>query len=254
MKKAILISFLFVWAICGFAQFKAGTYTIKGYTLPYQIMFPKDYDSSKQYPLVVFLHGAGERGDNNQAQLTHGKQFLTDNFQSAYPAIVIAPQCPANSYWANVERHQLDGKMSLRFGFTDQPTQPMETLQALVEYWISSGKVDTSKVFVGGLSMGGMGTLELLWRMPDTFAAAFPICGGADLSKLGLYAKNTAVWLFHGDADSVVPVQNSRDIYQRLKALGCDVEYTEYKGVDHNSWDNAFQEKNLVNWLFKHSR
>ena len=99
----------------------------------------------------------------------------------------------------------------------------------LVKDWLSSGKVDANRVYIGGLSIGGMGTLELLWRMPQTFAAAFPICGGGDLNKLPIYAKNTAVWLFHGDEDSIVPVENSRSIYNRLKELGCDVEYTEYK-------------------------
>lgn len=227
---------------------------VNGFTLPYQVMYPDNYDATKQYPLLIMLHGAGERGDNNQAQLTHGKQFLTDNFLTDYPAIVIVPQCPANNYWANVVRHQTDDKMTLTFGITDQPTQAMFTLISLVQDWLSSGKVDVSRVYVGGLSMGGMGTLELLWRMPQTFAAAFPICGGGDLNKLTTYAKNTAVWLFHGGDDSVVPVENSRQIYNKLKDLGCDVEYTEYKGVNHGSWVNTFQEKELAPWLFKHKR
>lgn len=225
-----------------------------GYALPYQVMFPENYDQTKQYPLVIFLHGAGERGSDNQKQLMHGKQFLIDNFYSANPAIVIAPQCPENSYWANVKRHQIDSRMTFIFGTTDMPSPPMQTLVSLVNDWISSGKVDVSRVYLGGLSMGGMGTLELLWRMPQTFAAAFPICGGADMNKLPLYAKNTAVWLFHGDEDSVVPVEYSRSIYKRLKELGCDAEYTEYKGVNHGSWINAFQEKELAPWLFRHKR
>lgn len=225
-----------------------------GYTLPYQVMYPENYDSTKQYPLVVFLHGAGERGNDNEKQLTHGKQFLIDNFYSDNPAIVIAPQCPADSYWANVIRHQLPDKMEFTFGVTDKATQPMETLIILIQSWVSSGKVDISKVYVGGLSMGGMGTFEILWRMPHTFAAAFPICGGGDISKLPLYARNTAVWIFHGDEDNVVPVQYSRSIYECLKELGCDVEYTEYKGVNHGSWNNAFNEKGLASWLLSHNR
>lgn len=251
MKKIIFTCLLLFWALYSFAQFKSGSFMANGYTLPYQILFPQDYDASKQYPLVVFLHGAGERGDDNERQLINGKQFLIDNFYAKYPAIVIAPQCPANSYWANAQRHAIDGKLNITFGLTDEPTQPMRTLVALIQDWLSSGKIDESRVYVGGLSMGGMGTLELLWRMPQTFAAAFPICGGADISKLPLYANNTAVWLFHGDADSVVPVSNSREIYQQLKELGGVVEYIEYKGVDHNSWDNAFQEKSLSPWLFR---
>jgi len=254
MKKGIFILVFLACSLLGFAQFKPASFMINGYTLPYQVMFPENYDETKAYPLLIFLHGAGERGNDNQKQLTHGKQFLIDNFQSAYPAIVIAPQCPADSYWANVVRHQLDDKMTLTFGLSDDATQPMSTLIALINYWLSSGKVDTEKVYAGGLSMGGMGTLELLWRMPRTFAAAFPICGGGDLNKLPLYARSTGVWLFHGGNDSVVPAQNSRDIYKILKESGGDAEYTEYKGVNHNSWDNTFQEKGLAPWLFKHKK
>ncbi|EGK01587.1 MULTISPECIES: dienelactone hydrolase family protein [Dysgonomonas] len=254
MKRSIFIFILFVCTVYGFAQFKNASYMVNGYALPYLVMYPENYDATKQYPLVVMLHGAGERGDDNQKQLTHGKQFLSEHFQSAYPAIVIVPQCPANNYWSNVARHQIDDKMTLTFGLSDEPTQSMKTAMWLIQDWLSSGKVDVSRVYIGGLSMGGMGTLEMLWRMPGTFAAAFPICGGTDLSKLPLYARHTAVWLFHGDDDSVVPVDNSRNIYARLKALGCDVEYTEYKGVNHGSWVNAFAEEGLVPWLFKHKK
>ena len=254
MKKIFLsLLLLSCWQL-GFAQFKNASFMVNGYTLPYQIMFPENYDESKQYPLVVFLHGAGERGNDNQKQLTHGKQFLIDNFYTRNQAIVIAPQCPESSYWANVKRHQIDDKTMFTFGATNEATLPMQTLVSLVRDWVSSGKVDAERVYAGGLSMGGMGTLELLWRMPDTFAAAFPICGGTDLNKLSLYAKNTAVWLFHGDEDSVVPVENSRSAYKRLKELGCDAEYTEYKGVYHDSWVNAFQEKDLASWLFRHKK
>jgi len=252
MKKSIFILILFILSVPGFAQFKAASFMVNGFTLPYQVMFPENYDASKQYPLVVLLHGGGERGNDNQKQLTHGKQFLIDNFYNGeYSAIVIVPQCPADSYWANVTRHQIDNKTTFTYGLTNEPTPPMATLVALIRDWLSSGKVDISKVYAGGLSMGGMGTFELLWRMPQTFAATFPICGGGDISKLPFYAKNTAVWIFHGEDDSVVPVQNSRNIYKQLKELGCDVEYTEYKGVNHNSWDNVFQEKTLVPWLFE---
>lgn len=254
MKKSIFTLIFLIFSLFSYAQFKNASFMINGHTLPYQIMYPENYDETKAYPLVVFLHGAGERGNDNQKQLTHGKQFLIDNFHLAHPSIVIAPQCPTDSYWANVMRHQIDNKMTLTFGVSDSPTQPMNTLMALIQYWLSSEKIDTGKVYVGGLSMGGMGTLELLWRMPRTFTAAFPICGGADLSKLSLYAKNTAVWIFHGSDDSVVPAQNSRDIYKNLKELGCDTEYTEYEGVNHNSWDNAFQEKDLATWLFTHTK
>lgn len=250
MKKIRIIYLFFLFPFVVNAQFVPASYQILGKSLKYQILFPEGYSEKKAYPLLVFLHGAGERGDDNQKQLTHGKQFLTDNFHSKFPAIVIAPQCPADDYWANVERHQIGDNYSFQFGTSDQPTTSMLVLQQLIQNWIQSGKVDKSRIYVGGLSMGGMGTFELLWRMPHTFAAAFPICGGTDITKLPLYAKHVSVWLFHGDADAVVPVENSRNAYKSLKQLGGNVKYTEYKGVNHNSWDSVFVEKGLATWLF----
>lgn len=252
MKSRILLFCFLFSALLSYAQFQKASFQINGVTLPYQVSFPENYDGTKKYPLLVFLHGAGERGNDNEGQLVHGKDFLLQNTQTKYPAIVIAPQCPADNFWSNVSRHSLDGKTSFDFGVSETPSVAMETLIALVNDWLSSGKVDLSQVYVGGLSMGGMGTFELLWRMPDTFAAAFPICGGGDLSKVGLFAKYTAVWIFHGADDSVVPVQHSREMYAALKSSGCDTKYTEYEGVNHNSWDNVFLEKDLFGWLFDH--
>lgn len=254
MKKIICILILSFFVSNGFAQFKAGSFMIDGFTLPYKVMYPKDYDKNKTYPLVVFLHGAGERGNDNEAQLTHGKQFLIDNFSEKYPAIVIAPQCPQGNYWPNVKRHENGLGISFSFRSIETPTPAMKTLVSLIEDWLSSGLVDTSKVYVGGLSMGGMGTFELLWRMPQTFAAAFPICGGSNIEKAKSYAKNTALWIFHGADDSVVPVERSVEMYNELKRLGAKVKYTEYEGVNHNSWDNAFREEELVPWLFSISK
>lgn len=255
MKKVLItLAILFAISLSAFSQFTPASYMVDGFSLPYKVMFPVDYDESKAYPLVVLLHGAGERGLDNEAQLVHGKNFLIDNFQTKNPAIVIVPQCPTNSYWSNVERHQIGDKMTMRFGITDKPTAAMATLVSLIQNWTSSGKVDTKRVYVGGLSMGSMGTYELLWRMPQTFTAAFSICGGASLEKLYLFAKNTPVWIFHGEADSVVSVEHSRAIYKQLQDLGGDVKYTEYPEVNHNSWDNAFAEPELVPWLFSHSK
>lgn len=254
MKKWMLFISLFVTGSMLFGQFVPASFQSVGQKLPYRVMYPEGYDSSKRYPLVVFLHGAGERGNDNEVQLVNGKQFLVDNFSVTFPAIVIAAQCPTDNYWANVQRNEIGGKVSFVFGASDKISSSMATLVELINWWVSSGLVDTDKIYAGGLSMGGMGTFELLWRMPDTFAAAFPICGGAALDKMPLYAKNTAVWIFHGSADRVVPVDFSRKAAERLKELGCDVKYTEYEGVDHNSWDYTFKEKDLAKWLFGHTK
>lgn len=254
MKKTFFIFCFLLFSSGLFAQFTSASFQYIGYKLPYQVMYPENYDSSKRYPLIVFLHGAGERGNDNQKQLFHGKQFLIDNFKVDYPAIVIAPQCPADDYWSNVLRNEIDGKTYFTFGITDNATRSMETLVGLINWWLSSGLIDTGQVYAGGLSMGGMGTFELLWRMPNTFAAAFPICGGTSLDKLSLYADNTAIWIFHGEVDNVVSPDFSRKAFQKLKELGCDVKYTEYEGVNHGSWNNVFAEKELIPWLFNHKK
>lgn len=256
MKKILLISiaFILLTSINAYSQFVNGMFMQNGYTLPYKVSFPDNYDSTKQYPLVVFLHGAGERGSDNEKQLVHGKSFLLDNTKSKFPAIVIAPQCPADNYWANVRSNTVGAKRAFTFGVNDEATAPMKTLISLVEDWLSSGKIDKSMVYVGGLSMGGMGTLEIVWRMPGTFAAAFPICGGGDVSKTKKFAKKTAIWLFHGDNDGVVPPVNSSRFYETLKSQGCDVKFSIFAGVGHNSWDNAFKEEALFPWLFSHKK
>lgn len=254
MKSKIIILLFLLCTLGGYAQFERASYMINGYTLPYQVMFPKDYDESKQYPLFVFLHGAGERGNDNEKQLTHGKDFLIDNFRSSYPAIVIAPQCPESTYWANVEKSTIGGKTTFTFGMSDQATPAMETLISLIKNWLASGKIDTKQVYAGGLSMGGMGTYELLWRMPGTFVAAFPICGGGDVNKVVHSTQNTAVWIFHGADDNIVPVQLSQDMYDRMKAAGNEVKYTEYPGVNHGSWESVFKSTDLIPWLYSHKR
>ncbi|WP_165044212.1 dienelactone hydrolase family protein [Dysgonomonas sp. ZJ709] len=253
MKSRFLFIVLLLCSSIAFAQFQKVRFQVNGISLPYQVLYPEGFDDSKQYPLLVFLHGAGERGNDNEKQLTHGKDFLLQAQQQC-PAIVIAPQCPDDSYWSNVKINGINNKITFTFGESDIATPPMNALIALVNDWLSSGLIDTKQVYVGGLSMGGMGTFELLWRMPNTFAAAFPICGGGDTGKVSTYAKNTSVWIFHGDSDGVVPVSNSQVMHHALQQAGCDVKYTEYPGVNHNSWENAFAEKNLFPWLFNHKK
>lgn len=233
--------------------FQRDTFRHDTLSLPYRILYPEQYDPLLQYPLIVFLHGAGERGSDNESQLIHGAAFLLRN-RASYPAIVIAPQCPLDGYWANVTIKQVKGKRTFVFGETDVPTPAMRLAMALVEQWVSSGEVDRQRVYVGGLSMGGMGTYEMLWRMPGVFAAAFPICGGGVPSKVGKDARHTAVWVFHGAKDKVVPVNCSRQMVAALRAAKAEVNYTEYPEANHNSWNSAFAEPQLMPWLFSHKR
>jgi predicted peptidase len=131
---------------------------------------------------------------------------------------------------------------------------PLQLVSKLIDSFAQTPQVDKNRIYIGGLSMGGMGTFEMLWRKPDFFAAAFPICGGGDPDKVSTYAKGFPIWVFHGAQDKTVPVSNSRLMVNSLKKAGADVKYSEYPSVAHDSWNNAFAEPDLLEWLFKHRR
>jgi predicted peptidase len=126
----------------------------------------------------------------------------------------------------------------------------LELVSELMDSLAAGKDVNTKKIYIGGLSMGGMGTFEMLWRKPHFFAAAFAICGGGNPEKVSDYASGFPIWVFHGDSDPTVKVGNSRLMVNALKKAGAKVKYTEYPGVAHNSWDNAFAEPGLLDWLF----
>lgn len=234
--------------------FDRGSFISKTDTLPYRILFPEKFDATKKYALIIVLHGAGERGNDNNAQLVYGpKLFLNDTIRKKYPAIVVYPQCPANSYWANVK---IESGTTRVFNFQEggEPTRAMSALLGLVDQLLDKPYVNKKQVYVGGLSMGGMGTYEILRRKPNAFAAAFAICGGDNTNNAKKYAKKVPLWIFHGNKDSVVPFDHSQVMYDAINAAGGNPKFTIYAGVDHNSWDNAFAEPNLIPWLFSHSK
>ena len=130
----------------------------------------------------------------------------------------------------------------------------LEMVAKLIDSFATSGTVDTRRIYVGGLSMGGMGTFEILWRKPGFFAAAFPICGGGNEGKAAVYGQGFPVWVFHGDKDPVVDVNDSRKMVAALKAAGANLKYSEYPNVKHDSWSNAFAEADLLPWLFRQQK
>jgi len=223
-------------------------------SLPYRILLPRDFDSSKKYPMVLFLHGAGERGNDNVKQLTHGSRlFLQGTIRRRYPAIVVFPQCPEDSYWSNVKiiTDQKNQKRTFEFQVDGEPTKALDLAIGLERELMKAYPVDTGKIYVMGLSMGGMGTFEILRRMPGVFAAAVPICGGADTLTAKTIHK-TAFWVFHGANDDVVPVKFSEDMVRALQGFysTTEMQFTVYQGVGHNCWDRAFAEPELLRWLF----
>lgn len=226
-----------------------------GDTLPYRVLLPLNYDSTIQYPVIFMLHGAGERGSDNEKQLVHGaKLFLQEEVRKNYPVIVIFPQCALTDYWSNVLRmHDVKGKRAFSFIPDGRATTRMDLLQELVTYILITYPVKKEQVYVGGLSMGGMGTFELVRRMPNVFAAAFPICGGANTAT-AKKIKRTSWWIFHGLKDDVVSPEFSQQMAEALKKTGAEVKLTLYPNANHNSWDSAFAEKDLLPWLFSHKK
>src|SRR5687767_2796298 len=179
MKKIFLVGFLL--AVLGATAQDLSLYQKKEYkhsegkVLPYRILYPENYDKSKKHPLLLFLHGAGERGKDNEKQLIHGsKLFITEENRKNFPAIVVFPQCPEESFWAVTKIDRTVQPYKIEFDYAAQPNWPLAAANELVKKIIGEGSVDKSKVYITGLSMGGMGTFESVYRNPDLYAAALP--------------------------------------------------------------------------------
>lgn len=228
-----------------------------GDTLPFRVLLPNGYDAAKKYPVIFFLHGRGESGNDNEKQLIHGANlFLNDSVRNAFPAIVIFPQCSDKSYWSNVHtiaQGNQNGKRAFYFVPDGPPSTDMQLLLGLVDHVLAHYGVNKQQVYAMGLSMGGMGTFELVRRKPKTFAAAVPICGGAH-EATARDIRKTAWWIFHGAKDDVVLPKYSEVMAAALKKQKANVRFTLYPNANHNSWDSAFAEKDLLPWLFAQRR
>ncbi|UBM60440.1 prolyl oligopeptidase family serine peptidase [Marinilongibacter aquaticus] len=253
MFKKTLFFVLVCLSLSTFGQeFQKQSFTSKeGFTLNYRILFPENYEASKAYPVLLFLHGAGERGDDNEKQLTHGKAYL-EAASEKVNAIIVAPQCPKDSYWSTVEVDRSHYPIALDFDYKRPNRPPMQAAIELVQKMVKEGKAQADKLYIMGLSMGGMGTLESIYRFPKMFQAAIAICGAADLKAYAKKSPKIPIWLFHGDSDSVVGVENSRQLKALLKSKDREVFYTEFPGVNHNSWDNVFAVPLTLDWLLGH--
>ncbi len=214
-----------------------------GKKLPYRLFLPHDLKADQEYPLVLFLHGAGERGVGNDLQFKHKScaVWATEAVQKKSPCLVVAPQCPEDDKWTGVERWDIP--------VYRQPAKPTEALRMTMELVGALRKeYRVGALYATGLSMGGYGIWELLNRQPEWWSGAVAICGGADET---LAPKVRApVWAFHGAQDTVVLPEQSRRMTDALIKLGRRIKYTEYPGVGHNSWDKAFGEPDLPEWLF----
>lgn len=249
-----LLSHVFSLQAQNLKQYDNGNYSKGKDTMAYRILFPDNFDPKKSYPILFFLHGRGESGSDNQKQLTHGaNQFLHPKFRKDYPAIVVFPQCPADSYWANVDIRTIKDKREFHFVRGGKPTKAMHALLGMVDNLLDKPYIDPKQVYVGGLSMGGMGTYEILRRRTGKFAAAFAICGGDHVANVRKY-KKIPLWIFHGEKDDVVPLAHSMTVVNQLKILGYEPKLTLYPEANHNSWDSAFAEPQLLPWLFSNRK
>jgi poly(3-hydroxybutyrate) depolymerase/lysophospholipase L1-like esterase len=229
-------------------DYEPRTFTSPDGKLPYCLLKPKDFDASKKYPLVLLLHGAGERGDNNKDQLKWGaKNFLNPEVREKYPAFVLVPQCPKDKKWVEMDWGGAAGTAPEDPGLTQKLM--LATLEAVQKEF----PIDPDRLYLTGLSMGGYGTWDLITRFPDKFAAAAPICGGGDKTKAAA-AKPVPVWAFHGDADNVVMPVRTTDMVAALKAAGGNVAVTLYPGIGHDSWTSAYAEPNFFPWMFAQRR
>jgi predicted peptidase len=255
MMRKILAFLCLLLCYHGYTQdkslFEKYSFIQNGDTLPYRLLLPQNFDATKQYPIVFFLHGRGESGNDNEKQLIHGASlFLRDSIRKKYPAIVVFPQCAANSYWSNVQTiADKDGKRSFYFIAGGDPSGSMKLLLSLTDNLLQRYKIKKTQVYVMGLSMGGMGTFELVRRKPGLFAAAVSICGGANPST-AKEMRNVKWWIFHGGKDNVVLPSFSITMNEALKKAGANVKFTMYPNANHNSWDSAFAEPGLLTWLF----
>lgn len=217
--------------------------------MPYRMLQPGENIAGKKYPLVIFLHGYGERGDDNERQLTYGaKMFTNPSNTDKYPAYVMFPQTRERS-WVNIK-----GEETFRPGAETLPiSDSEEVLMELINNVKEEYPIDANRVYLIGMSMGGIATYDLVCRYPDIFAAAIPICGAVNPDRLSA-AKDVRFMIFHGENDEEVPLICGREAYKALNAAGAQVEYIEFAGVGHECWDDAFNYPTFMPWLFSQTR
>jgi predicted peptidase len=227
------------------------TVTVSGLTLRYQVYVPVNYTPSQNWPVILYLHGAGERGTDGIRQTLIGLGSAVRNDARRFPALIIYPQAPPDSSWTGM--------------VADGAIAALDAVQR--EY-----RTDPDRVYLTGLSMGGNGAWYIAYRHPERFAAIAPICGWvtsiplfrghppvvpgntAAFKSLAEKLRGVPTWIFHGEVDAVVPVSESRQAHDALRAVNTNVRYSELPGIAHNAWDPAYASVEFTNWLFAQRR
>jgi len=256
MRLSLLIFFVFNISISQNESIFLHKQFIDGNdTLNYRLLIPKNLKKKGKYPLHLFLHGIGERGNDNKQQLKYiAGLFINQKNRNYYKSYGVFPQCPNDDSWST--RKIIESKDGMRHKFYDnkKPTKALSLVIKLMDSLVKTSNVNTERVYATGLSNGGMGTFEMLYRRPDMFAAGVPICGGANPNTAKLFAKKTPVWIFHGAKDDVVHPLYSVKMVEAIIQAGGTPKFTLYDNVNHDSWLNAFKEKDFFKWIYSQKK
>ena len=198
------------------------------------VSYPENYEkkSNKKWPLILFLHGIGERGNNLEQLKLHGIPKIVESNKD-FPFITVSPQCPIEFDWR-------ENKMQ-------------DKVIAMLDNFIKNNNIDIERIYITGLSMGGYGTWSILSKRPNLFAAAIPICGGGDTAN-ALKLKEIPIWTFHGEDDDVIPVTETIDMVEAINNINGNIKFTMYSNTKHDSWTQTYNNKNIYNWLLSHIR
>lgn len=203
------------------------------FQMEYLLFLPESYAQStnQKFPLILFLHGAGERGSDLDSVKRHGIPKIVET-NPDFPFIAVSPQCPKDSWW----------------------TSELHTINGLIEEVVEKYQVDTSRIYLTGLSMGGFGTWSLASMYPERFAAIAPVCGGGEVRQILRSLVEIPIWTFHGQKDDVIPFSRSEEIVTALKKHGSSIKFTIYPEAGHDSWTKTYDNPELYKWFLKHSR
>ena len=224
------------------------TYTTNQGVLPYRLFVPDFIGSDEKLPLVLFLHGAGERGNDNESQLNNGvRHFMNDSVRQQYPCIILVPQCPLNARWVEVDWSMPSHKIPSRISV------PLNQTFALMDSLIMVLPIDTERIYITGLSMGGFGTWDALARRPEFFAAAMPVCGGGDESTACLMV-NIPIKAFHGKLDHLVVPARTTNMVNAVNQCSGKADYILFPKLGHLCWEQVYSNVENIHWLFLQKR